>query len=167
MSHLTGRARVAGRIGGIAIRAISRGDIVLPGRATISSEAGVDGDFRGTLAHRKGRPGYALTLIEAESWRAAMAEIDAGEPWWKRRANLLVEGLRLPRMVATRLLVGGGVVLEVSTESKPCSRMEEVALGLRAARRRDWRGGVRARVIVPGEVVGDDAIRIDSARAID
>ncbi len=151
---------MAGRLGGIAIRAISRGDIVLPGRATISCEAGVEGDFRGALAQRKGRPGYVVTLIEADSWHAAMAEIGGNEPWWKRRANLLIEGLRLPRAVGTQLRIGGEVVLEVSMECDPCRRMEEVAPGLRAALKPDWRGGVRARVLVPGEVAVGDPIRL-------
>ncbi len=153
----------AGRLGGIAIRAVSRGDIVLPKRAAISLEAGVEGDFRGALAQRKRRPGYAVTLIEMDSWRAAMAQIGADEPWWKRRANLLVESLRLPRAAGTVLAVGKEVLLEVSMECEPCRRMDEVSPGLRAVLTPDWRGGVRARVLVPGEIAIGDTIAIAGA----
>lgn len=153
---------MGGRLAGIAIRAMSRGDIVLLDRATITAEAGLDGDFRGALAQRKGRPEYAVTVLEGESWAAALAEIGADAPWWKRRANLLIEGLRLPREAGTKLAIGGICRLEISMECDPCSRMEEVEPGLRRALTTDWRGGFRARAIAPGPIAIGDEIRIEA-----
>ena len=64
---------------------------------------------------------------------------------------LLVEGLALPTAPGARLRIGT-VELLVTGETEPCSRMDEVVSGLRAALTPDWRGGVTCRVVSGGEI---------------
>jgi len=49
----------------------------------------------------------------------------------------------------------------VTCECDPCSRMEELAPGLKAALMPDWRGGVLGRVISDGDIVIGDEVRIE------
>lgn len=128
--------------------------------ATVTLEGGIVGDYRGAM---KGKPyKRQVSLIEAGDWDAAMAETGHSIPWEQRRANLLVEGLDLPQIVGARLRIGADVVLEIRDETNPCERMEALAEGLRAALTPDWRGGVLAMVIQPGEIAVGDTIRIET-----
>ncbi|MDB5725484.1 MAG: hypothetical protein JWQ16_2238 [Novosphingobium sp.] len=133
-------------------------------KVAVNRKEGVHGDFRG--AARPGKPSRRqISLIEAESWAAAMAELGRdGEraiPWFERRANLLIEGLRLPREPGVVIAIGATLRIEITRECDPCSRMEEVAPGLKAVLLPDWRGGVLGRVITDGEISVGDEIRIE------
>lgn len=133
-------------------------------RVAVNRTEGVYGDFRG--AARPGKlPRRQVSLIEAESWAAAMAELgrEGGSliPWFERRANLLVEGLRLPREPGRVIAIGASLRIETTRECDPCSRMEEIAPGLKAVLIPDWRGGVLGRVLTDGEVAVGDEIRIE------
>ena len=89
-----------------------------------------------------------------------MAEIGHSIAWFERRANLLVEGLDLPQVPGTKLRIGTDVLLEITSETDPCERMEALAPGLRAALLVDWRGGACSRVLVGGMIRVGDTIRI-------
>ena len=148
-----------GRIAGIARHAFSKAPMETIDRARVTLEGGIVGDFRGGM---KGKPHRRqVSLMEAGDWDAAMAELGRSIPWEQRRANLLVEELDLPQIVGARLRIGADVVLEVGCETDPCSRMETIAEGLRAALTPDWRGGVCTMVIAPGEIAVGDEIRIE------
>jgi len=128
-------------------------------RANVTVEAGVEGDVRGTAMRRKGRQ---VALIESESWADAMAELGGDPvPWYMRRANLLVEGVRLPREPGKVIAIGDALRIEVTMECDPCSRMEEVRSGLKAALAADWRGGVLGTVLSDGEIAVGDEVRIE------
>jgi MOSC domain-containing protein YiiM len=127
----------------------------------VSRAEGVQGDFRGALAGLKGKTKRHVSLMEAESWAAAMVDLNSSKPWWMRRANLLVEGIRLPRENGTRVRIGATCLLEVTVECDPCSRMEEVVPGLFAALMPDWRGGFLARVLEDGDIALGDEVRIE------
>ena len=149
---------------GIARHDRPRGPMETLDRVAVDRTEGVHGDFRGAV-----RPGKAprrqVSLIEAESWAAAMAELGrAGDtlvPWYQRRANLLVEGLRLPREPGAVIAIGTSLRIEITRECDPCSRMEEIASGLKAVLIPDWRGGVLGRVITDGEIAVGDEVRIE------
>lgn len=133
-------------------------------RVAVDRLEGVHGDFRG--AARPGRiPRRQVSLIERESWAAAMADLGrSGEelvPWYERRANLLVEGLCLPRQPGMVIAVGASLRIQVTCECEPCSRMEEIAPGLKSALLPDWRGGVLGKVIADGEITVGDQVRIE------
>ncbi len=125
----------------------------------VSRAAGVEGDFRGAL--KPGRNRRQLSLMEAESWAEALADLRVDIPWWSRRANLLVEGLRFPREAGIRIRIGKTCLLEVTMECDPCRRMEEVAPGLEAALRPDWRGGLLTIVREDGHIALGDEVRIE------
>ncbi|MDE0879463.1 MAG: MOSC domain-containing protein [Sphingomonas bacterium] len=127
----------------------------------ITIEGGLHGDCRG-IVKPGGRGRRQVTLIERADWDAAMAEVGHNIAWQERRANLLVDGLDLPKTPGTLLRIGD-VVLEVTRETDPCERMEALADGLKAALSVDWRGGVCARVKTGGHIAVDDEIGIETA----
>ncbi|MBA16252.1 MAG: MOSC domain-containing protein [Sphingomonas sp.] len=148
------------RIAGIARHDRPRGPIETIDTVEVTIEGGLAGDFRGAV-----RPGKKakrqVSLIEAKDWDAAMAETGHSLPWWHRRANLLVEDFDLPQTPGARLRIGADVVLEITMECDPCSRMDELVDGLRLALIPDWRGGALARVISGGTISMGDAIVIE------
>ncbi len=130
------------------------------GRVRVTRELGLAGDFRGAI--RPGKSGRRqVSLLEAESWAMALAELGADVPWQERRANLLIEGLRLPREPGRIIAIGPDLRIETTCECDPCSRMEEIVPGLKAALLPDWRGGVLGRVIADGDIAIGDEVRIE------
>jgi MOSC domain-containing protein YiiM len=151
-------------LGGIARHARPRGPIETLDHVSVSTVGGLQGDFRGAMKPGgKGR--RQVSLVEAESWDAAMADLrlDAEDilPWHARRANLLIRGLRLPREAGTVIAIGASLRIEVTQECDPCSRMDELRPGLKAALLPDWRGGVLGKVLTDGEIAVGDEIRIE------
>ena len=155
---------MSGRLGGIARHDRPRGPIETLSRASVTRGEGVEGDSRGTIRPGKGSD-RQISLIEAESWAAAMAELGLGAddalPWQARRANLLVEGLRLPREAGKVIAIGTSLRIEVTLECDPCRRMEELRPGLKEALMPDWRGGVLGKVLSDGEIAVGDVVRIE------
>lgn len=150
---------MTGRIAGIARHAFPKGPMETIDHATVTLDGGIAGDFRGAM--KRGPYKRQVSLIEAEDWAAAMAQVGHAIPWEQRRANLLVAGFDLPQTPGTRMRIGADVVLEVRAETEPCERMEALAAGLRAALTPDWRGGALAMVITPGDIALGDEIRIE------
>jgi len=151
---------VAGRLLGIARHARPRGPMETLAEARITIEGGVSGDCRGVLKPG-GRGRRQVTLISAGGWEEAIAELGTRISWEQRRANLLVSGLKLENSTGARVRIGDAV-LEISGECDPCSRMEELAPGLKAALTPNWRGGATARVIAEGSIAIGDEVRIET-----
>lgn len=87
---------------------------------------------RGIVGDARGRKrGRQVTIVFRESWDDACRELGADVPWTARRANLLVEGVPVPRP-PQRVRIGDAV-LEVTQETDPCSLMDRQHQGLRAA----------------------------------
>ncbi|MCW1383366.1 MOSC domain-containing protein [Novosphingobium sp. KCTC 2891] len=151
----------AGLLKGIARHDRPRGPIETVSRVRVTEGEGVHGDLRGAL--RPGKTGKRqITLMEAESWTAAMAELGLDLPWRVRRANLLVEGLRLPREPGAIIRIGDTLRIRVTCECDPCNRMDEIAPGLKVALLPDWRGGVCGKVISDGDIAIGDEVRIET-----
>lgn len=155
----------SGRLGGIARHGRSRGPIQTLDAVSVNTVEGVHGDFRGAVKPG-GRGRRQVSLIEAESWAAALHDLhvhpDQMVPWHVRRANLLVEGLRLPRDAGTILAIGDTLRIQITQECDPCSRMEEILPGLKAALLPDWRGGFLGKVLTDGAIAVGDTIRIET-----
>lgn len=157
-----GDAEPAGRLAAIARRAKSRVPMEELAAGTITRESGLTGDFRGSKF-----PTRQITVLAIEDWNAALADLSgiAGPPdlpWTTRRANLLVEGIRLPRAKGAVLRIGA-VVLEVTGQTNPCHRMEEAHRGLLSALHKDWRGGVTCRVVEAGDIELGDRVSVVSS----
>ncbi len=100
-----------------------------------------------------------VTLLFAEQWAEVQDELGAELPWHLRRANVLVSGLH-PRDVMKKRLRLGGVELEILGETKPCERMDQAHQGLKAALKRDMRGGVYGSVLQPGRIAVGDTVSV-------
>jgi MOSC domain-containing protein YiiM len=144
-----------GRLEGIARRERKRAPMETLEHAEISAETGVARDFRGKPGGRQ------VTVICAAAWRAACAELGREIPWTTRRANLLVDGVELPRTTGSTIRIGP-VRLLVTGEVDPCSRMDEQCPGLTNALKPDWRGGVSCTVLEGGSVSLGDAVSLQS-----
>jgi MOSC domain-containing protein YiiM len=151
---------MSGRVIGIAWRPKRRAPMQTVDSIDISLEVGVVGDHKGAKFKRR-----AVTILAREDWETALADLDQGdEPleWTARRANLLIEGVRLPRAIGATLRIGP-VLLEVTYPTTPCARMDEARAGLRKALHPEWRGGVTCKVVEGGRVaVGDDVVIVHS-----
>lgn len=155
-----------GRLIGIARRLRPRAPMEELRSVAVTAAAGVHGDFRGAV--RPGRkPRRQVSLMEIESWQAALDDLNVSDlfgerpRWHSRRANLLVEGLRFPRETGYVVEIGRSLRIAITMECDPCSRMEEVAPGLKGALMPDWRGGVLGTVLDDGEIAVGDEIRIE------
>lgn len=129
-------------------------------RGTVSTERGLQGDHKGLKFSRR-----QITILAREDWERAVAELPdlAGAvplPWTIRRANLLVEGIALPRGTGSRMRIGP-VLLEVTAQTYPCRRMEQAHPGLMKALAPDWRGGVTARVLEGGDIAVGDLVTVE------
>ena len=148
-----------GRLIGIARKDRSHGPMEVIDHVAIGLDTGVHGDHRGAI-----RPGRSnkrqVTIMMAEDWSAALAELGTPVSWEERRANLLVEGIVLPRTSGALVRIGAAL-FEITGECDPCRRMDAVADGLQIALRPEWRGGRNMRVIEAGPIAVGDAIEVE------
>lgn len=139
---------------GIARRSKTRAPMEELKRVLITIEDGVEGDFRGKGGKDRRRQ---ITVLNQSQWIAACEAAGTYLPWRVRRANLFVSGEAFhPGLVGKFLrFQGSTAVLEVTGETDPCKRMNEVHDGLMQALVPDWRGGITCRVIRAGELAID------------
>ena len=142
-----------GNLAGIARAARKRAPMAETTDAEVSVELGVVGDARGA------KQGRQVTVLFREGWDAACRDLGVSLPWIARRANLLVEGVAVPRE-GGRLTIGQAV-LEVTDETKPCQFMEAAHRGLRRALTPEWRGGVTCKVVQGGMMRVGDRVEVE------
>jgi len=75
-----------------------------------------------------------------------------------RRANLLVEGIRLAE-TRGRVLQIGACRVRIYGETKPCEQMDAAFPGLRRAMVDNWAGGAFAEVLDNGPIAVGDSVR--------
>lgn len=143
-----------GKLVAIAKRSQKKGPMCLLEKASVSQDGGVNDSYGDKPDKRK------VTILRSESWSEVCAEVDNID-WIFRRANLLTEGLEHCDP-GTRISIGE-VVLEVTGETKPCSRMDEIRPGLQEVLAPSCRGGMTCKVIQPGLIEpGNDIKVLDS-----
>jgi MOSC domain-containing protein YiiM len=141
---------------GIARKARPRSAMETLETVAVSIQSGVEGDCRGVQKIRQ------VTVLFAEDWRAACAELYADLPWTTRRANFYVDGFAdasTVKRIGARLKIGD-VLLEVSEETDPCGRMEQQVPGLKAALTPNWRGGICCKVLSDGHIRISDKVTL-------
>lgn len=143
-----------GTLLGIAYRDGSRLPMREIDATRISLDAGVARDFRGQK-----RGPRQVTLLCAEKWHAACAELGIELPWTTRRANLLVNGLPIGAECVGRTLRVGTALLRITLETNPCGRMDEQYRGLKRALLPDWRGGACCEVLEDGDIAVGDPVQ--------
>lgn len=140
-----------GQLMGIARRSARRAPMEEVDAASVSIQSGISGDYRGEAEGRQ------VTILASQDWQAACSDVGTDLPWTTRRANLLIDGVVLPRTAGARVQIGD-CILEVTGETDPCERMDEQHDGLRQALTPSWRGGCTCRVVSGGDIrIGDSA----------
>jgi len=128
---------------------------------------GLEGDryFRasGTYSDRPG-PGREITLIESEAIEAMARDNELAIAPGEARRNVVTRGAPLNHLVGREFLVGG-VRLRGIRLCEPCSHLEGLTRrGVLAGL--IHRGGLRAQILVGGEIrVGDPIAPADSSEA--
>lgn len=138
-----------GRLVGIARRPARYAPMEELDAGLITTERGLEGDHKGPKF-----PKRQITIMSVEAWLSALSELggDALDlPWTTRRANLLVEGVRLPRARGGVIRIGAAR-FGVWYPTQPCARMEKAYPGLLKALHPEWRGGVACAVDRGGAV---------------
>lgn len=144
---------------GLARRAESRQPMEEIKVAVLAPDVGVLGDCKGRKF-----PTRHVTILARESWADALLDLAGPSgppalPWTTRRANVLVEGIALPRGIGSIIALGDCLV-QVTEQTTPCAQMELAHPGLLRALASDWRGGVTCRVLTGGGIGIGDAVRV-------
>lgn len=142
---------------GIALKHGKREPMKLVDSATITAPLGIMGDWRGDGGPDRIRQ---VTLLSLEQWMEVCTVLNQNLPWETRRANLCISGLRFgPDNVGRLIYIGSDVELEVTGETTPCKRMDQLHPGLKQALAEEnslWPAGVTCRVIKGGPIhLGD------------
>jgi MOSC domain-containing protein YiiM len=122
--------------------------------ATLTAGVGIDGDKHAASASRR-----QVLIADQE------ALDDLGLVPGTIKENLTVSGLDVMSLApGTRLRLGAGVVLELTSVCEPCFRMDEIRQGLRE--QLDMRRGMNSRVISGGRITVGDSITIIQDREL-
>ena len=140
---------------GIATHQESKGEISTHSEISITPESGLENDYQG----QKNRQ-TQVTLLSLKSWQQACKEAGKEINWTERRANLLINDIEFSESMIGSQVQIGTVLLEITKETDPCSRMDALQPGLKAALTPDWRGGARCKVLRKGQVSIGDKVTI-------
>ncbi|QIX60179.1 MOSC domain-containing protein [Hymenobacter sp. BT18] len=149
-----------GRVEWIGLRPARREPLLSVAEATVETDHYLVGD------HARPKPGgkRQITLIQHEHLAAVAGYLglpEAVAPGRLRR-NLVVSGLNLLALKNRRIQLGAEVVLEITGECHPCSRMEE-ELGPGGYNAMRGHGGLTARIVQGGTLRVGDAVRVVGA----
>jgi MOSC domain-containing protein YiiM len=113
--------------------------------------------------HASPKPGgkRQITLIQAEHLAAVAGFLGLPAPIepGRLRRNLVVSGLNLLALKGRQIQIGDEVVLDVTGECHPCSRMEE-ELGPGGYNAMRGHGGITAHIAQGGTIRLGDAVRV-------
>jgi MOSC domain-containing protein YiiM len=150
-----------GRLEWIGLRPARRETL----RSVPEAEAETDRHLQGDHARPKPGGKRQITLIQQEHLGAVAGFLGLSEPVapGRLRRNLVVSGLNLLALKNRRVCIGEDVVLEITGECHPCSRMEE-ELGPGGYNAMRGHGGLTARIVQGGRLRVGDAVRVEPNR---
>jgi MOSC domain-containing protein YiiM len=126
---------------------------------------GLQGDYYfSDTSEKRGDPGYELTLIESEVFKAIEAEHKISLNPGDSRRNLVTEGVYLNDLVGKEFRVGNVTLMGIRL-CEPCSHLAKLTQKeiLPALVRR---GGLRAQILTEGIIrVGDPVFILESAQS--
>jgi MOSC domain-containing protein YiiM len=142
-----------GNVIGIARREKLRAEMETIDSVYVDEKTGLSGDIRGTALKRQ------VTLLSAKAWSEVCHELEADLPWTTRRANILIENIDFHQDTDYKIQIGE-VLLLVTRQTDPCSRMDEQYNGLTNALMSNWRGGVCCSVVRGGDISLGDEVKL-------
>ena len=149
----------SGRVAWLSIRPERREPVQVVETITVSEKKGILGD------HYSGQSGNRhITLIQAEHLPvvASLMARDLLDPALLRR-NIVVSGLNLLALKDHRIQIGE-VVLQITGQCHPCSKME-TALGPGGYNAMRGHGGMTAKVIKGGVVRVGEVINVQADKS--
>ncbi len=146
-----------GRLEWIGIRPARRVAVESVESVAVLTDSHLVGD------HASPKPGgkRQITLIQHEHLAAIAGFLGLPGPLnpARLRRNLVVSGLNLLALKNRRVWLGETVILEITGECHPCSRMEE-ELGPGGYNALRGHGGLTARIVAGGWLRVGDAVRV-------
>lgn len=137
-----------GKLEAIWIKRMKRGPMDPVPVANLLAGRGIEGN-----ANQGGK--RQVTLIEREMWEEITRGLDASVPPTARRANLMLNGIRLAESHG-RVLRVGSCRIQIYGETRPCQQMDDAHMGLRDAMKPNWGGGAFGEILDDGRIeVGD------------
>ena len=146
-----------GRLEWIGLRPARREPLLSVPEATAETDRKLAGDHARVKAGGKRQ----ITLIQHEHLAAVggfLGLAEAVDPGRLRR-NLVVSGLNLLALKSRRVQLGDEIILEITGECHPCSRMEE-ELGPGGYNAMRGHGGLTARIVQGGTLRVGDAVQM-------
>jgi MOSC domain-containing protein YiiM len=146
-----------GRLEWIGQRPVRRESLVSVSEVELKTDSHMLGD------HARPKPGgkRQVTLIQHEHLAAVAGYLglDAPVEPGRLRRNLVVSGLNLLALKNRQILIGEEVVLDITGECHPCSRMEE-ELGPGGYNAMRGHGGLTAHIAQGGVIRVGDVVRV-------
>lgn len=99
-----------------------------------------------------------VTIISKEAWARVTERLGIELDPAVRRANLMVSGVDLKNSRG-KILQIGNCRIHIRGETRPCERMDQAWMGLRAALQDNWGGGVFGEVLDDGEIAPGDTVQ--------
>lgn len=146
-----------GRLEWIGQRRVRREPLV----PVLEAELKTDSHMLGDHARPKAGGKRQITLIQHEHLAAVAGYLGLDAPLTpgRLRRNLAVSGLNLLALKNRRIQIGEEVVLDITGECHPCSRMEE-ELGPGGYNAMRGHGGLTANIAQGGLIRLGDAVRV-------
>ena len=146
-----------GRLAWIGLRPVRREAVLSVPEATAETDRHLQGDH----ARPKSGGKRQITLIQEEHLAAVAGYLGHDSPLdpARLRRNLVIGGLNLLALKNRRIQIGEEVILDITGECHPCSRMEE-ELGPGGYNAMRGHGGITARIVQGGVLRVGDEVRV-------
>lgn len=147
-----------GKVEWIGIRPIKRGAVEVVESVSIDEKNGIEGDHYSREGGKR-----MVTLIQQEHIQgvASMLQQNIIDPKLLRR-NIVVSGINLLALKDKQFQIGDALILEMTGNCHPCSRME-TNLGAGGYNAMRGHGGITAKVVRGGIIKLGDSVKAISS----